>query len=73
MGYWDTLSFIALEKSQKIKYNKHKEITCHSPKIYSVDVHKEALEKVSIPNYDSFDNLDVVYNEFINRFESQSK
>ena len=57
-------------KISRAKYNKHKEITFLSLKYYSVDVYKEALEKVSIPNYDSFDNLDPAYSDFINRLES---
>ena len=28
------------------------------------------MEKVSIPNYDSFENLDLAYSDFISRFES---
>ena len=28
------------------------------------------MEKVSIPNYDSFDNLDLAYSDFISRLES---
>ena len=28
------------------------------------------MEKVSIPNYDSFDNLDFAYSDFISRLES---
>ena len=57
-------------KISRAKYNKHKEITFCSLNNYSDDVYKEALEKVSIPNYDSFDNLDLAYTEFISRFES---
>ena len=57
-------------KISRAKYNKHKEITFRSLKNYSEDVYKEALEKVSIPNYDSFDNLDLAYTDFISRFES---
>ena len=50
-------------KISRAKYNKHKEITFRSLKNYSEDVYKEALEKVSIPNYDSFDNLDLAYSD----------
>ena len=57
-------------KFSRAKYNKHKEITFCSLNNYSDDVYKEALEKVSIPNYDSFDNLDLAYTDFISRFES---
>ena len=53
-------------KISRAKYNKHKEITSRSLKSDSVDVYKETLEKVSIPNYDSFDNLD-------RRFRQQPK
>ena len=45
-------------------------ITFRSLKNYSEDVYKEALEEVSIPNYDSFDNLDLAYSDFISRLES---
>ena len=40
--------YCALEKSQE-QNAINKEITFHSLKNYSVDVYKEALEKVSIP------------------------
>ena len=56
-------------KISRAKYNKHKEINFRSLKHYSVDVYKEALEKVSVPNYDSFDNLDLAYSDFISRLE----
>ena len=52
-------------KISRAKYNKHKEITFRSLKNYSVDVYKEALEKVSIPNYDNFDNPELAYSDFI--------
>ena len=57
-------------KISRAKYNKHKEITFLSLKNYSVDVCKEALEKVSIPNYDNFGNPDLAYSDFISRLES---
>ena len=60
-------------KISRAKFNKHKEINFHSLKIYSVDVCKEALEKLSIPSYDNFDNLDLAYNDFISRLESVIK
>ena len=47
-----------------------KEIIFDSLKNYSVDVYKEASEKLSIPNYDSFDNLDLAYSDFIRRLQS---
>ena len=50
-------------KISRAKYNKHKETNFYSLKNYSEDVYKEALEKVSIPNYDSFDNLDLAYSD----------
>ena len=37
--------------------------TSQSLKCYSVDVCKEALEKVSTPIYDSFPNPDIVYGD----------
>ena len=46
------------------------EITFRSLKNYSDDAYKEALEKPSIPNYGSFDNLDLVCSDFISRLES---
>ena len=46
-------------KNLRAKYNKYKEITFRSLKHNSGDVYKEALEKVSIPNYDSFNNFDL--------------
>ena len=57
-------------KISRVKYNKHKEITLRSLKNYSEDVYKETLEKVSIPNYDRLDNLDLAYSGFIGRLES---
>ena len=57
-------------KISKAKYNKHKEITFRSLKNYSADVYKEALEKVSIPNYDTFGNPDLACSDFISRLES---
>ena len=57
-------------KISRAKYNKHKEITFHSLKNYSVDVYNEALEKVLIPNYDNFSNPDLAYSDFISRLKS---
>ena len=56
-------------KISRAKYNKHKEITFRSLKNYLVDVYKETLEKVSIPNYDNFDNPGLAYRDFISRLE----
>ena len=53
-------------KILKAKYNKHKELTFRSLRNYSVDVYGQALEKDSFPNYENFDNPDIVYNNFIN-------
>ena len=61
---------IYTRKISRAKYNKHKEITFRSLKNYSVDVYKEALEKVSLPNYDNFYNPDLAYSDFISRLES---
>ena len=57
-------------KISRPKCKKHKEITFCSLKNYSVDVYKEALEKVSIPNYDNFDNPDLASSDVISRLES---
>ena len=57
-------------KIWRAKYNKLKEITFRSPEIYSVDVYKENLEQLWIPYYDSFDNFDLGYSNFISRLES---
>ena len=57
-------------KISRTKYNQHKQITFRSLKNYSVDVYKEALEKVSIPNYDNFDKPDLAYSDFTSRLES---
>ena len=57
-------------KISRAKYNKHKEITFHSLKNYSEDLYKEALEKVLIPNYDNFNDLDLAYSDFISRLKS---
>ena len=54
-------------KTLKAKCNKHKELTFCSLRIYSVDIYKQALERVSFPNYDSFHNPDIAYKDFINR------
>ena len=52
-------------KIPKAKHYKHKEITFRSLKSYSADVHKGTLERVSFPNYENFDNLDIAYSDFI--------
>ena len=57
-------------KISRAKYNKHKETNFYSLKNYSEDVYKEALEKVSTRNYDSFDNIDLTYSDFISRLGS---
>ena len=54
-------------KIRKTKYNKHKQLTFRSLRSYSVDIHKQALERASFPNYDNFHNPDIAYNDFINR------
>ena len=56
-------------KILKAKYNKHKELTFRSLRNYSVDIYKQALERASFPNYDNFHNLDIAYNDFINRLD----
>ena len=57
-------------KISREKYNKQKEIIFRSLKNYSVDVYKEALDKVSISNYDNFDNPEIAYSDFISKLES---
>ena len=59
-----------IRKISKTKYNNYEEITFCKLKFYSIDVYKKALEKVSFPNYDRFDNPDVTYSNFMNRLES---
>ena len=56
-------------KILKAKYNKHKELTFRSLRNYSGDVYKQALERASFPNYDTFHNPDIAHNDFINRFD----
>ena len=56
-------------KILKAKYNKHKKLTFRSPRNYSVDIYKQALERASFPNYDNFHNPDIAYNDFINRLD----
>ena len=56
-------------KILKAKYNKHKELTFRSLRNYSVDVYGQALEKDSFPNYENFDNPDIVYNNFVNTID----
>ena len=56
-----------IRKIVKAKCNKHKELTFRSLRIYSVDIYKQALERVLFPNYDSFHNPDIAYKDFINR------
>ena len=56
-------------KISRAKYNKHKEITFRSLKITQMMCIKRPW-RVWIPNYDSFDNLDLAYNNFISRLES---
>ena len=51
------------------KYNKHKELTFHSLRNYSVDVYKQALERASFPNHKNFNNPDIAYKDFINRLD----
>ena len=58
-------SMICRSRNISAKYNKHKEITFRSLKNYLIDVFKEPLEKVFIPDYDRFDNLDLGYRGFI--------
>ena len=56
-------------KILKAKYKRHKELTFHSLRNYSVDIYKQALEIASFPNYDNFHNPDIPYNDFINRLD----
>ena len=44
-------------------------LTSRSLRIYSVDIHKQALERASFLNYDNFHNPDVAYNDFNNRLD----
>ena len=45
-------------KIVNVKYNKHnnrhEELTFRSLRNYSVDIHKQALERASFPNYENF-------------------
>ena len=52
-----------------MEFNRLKELSFHSLKNYPADVYKAILEKVSIPNYESFDNSDIANNGFITRFD----
>ena len=56
-------------KIPKAKYNKHKEIIVRSFKNYSPDVYKGTLVRVSFPNYENFDNLDIAYSDFVTRLD----
>ena len=56
-------------KILKIKSNKHKELTFHSLRNYSVDIYKQGLERPSFPNYDNFHNPDITFNNFISRLD----
>ena len=56
-------------KNQKVKYNRHKEITFGSLKNYSPGVYKGTLERVSFPKYENLDNPDVAYSDFITRLD----
>ena len=57
-------------KILKAKYNRHKKITFHSLKNYLADVYKETLERVSFPNYENFDDLDIAYSDYNPRLGS---
>ena len=57
-------------KISRAKYNKHKEMNFRSLKNYSDFVYKDFLEKVSIPNYDSLDNLHLGYSDLMSTLES---
>ena len=46
----------SVRKTPKAKYNKHKELTFHSLRYYSVDVYKQTLEIISFLNYENFGN-----------------
>ena len=54
-------------KILKTKYNKNKELTFRSLRNYSVDIYKQALERVSFPNCDKLHNTDIAHNDFIDR------
>ena len=54
-------------KILKTKYNKHKKLTFHSLRNYPVDIYKQILKRASFPNYDSFHNPDIAYNDLIYR------
>ena len=60
-------------KIVNVKYNKHnnrhEELTFRSLRNYSVDIHKQALERASFPNYENFHIPDTAQNDFINRFD----
>ena len=43
-----------------MKDSRHKEWTFHSLKNYSADIYHETLERVSLTNYENFDNPHVV-------------
>ena len=55
-------------KIPKVKYNRHKEITFHSLKDYSVDVYKGTLERVFL-NCENFDNPDIASSDFATRLD----
>ena len=57
-----TIWYIVLEKSLQ-------GANFRSLRNYSVDVYKQALERASFPSYENFDNLDIKYNNFINRLD----
>ena len=56
-------------KIPKMEFNRLKELSFHSLKNYPADVYKAILEKVSIPNYENFDNSDIANSGFITRFD----
>ena len=63
--YQITIWYIVLEESQKI--NTIQSIYFCSLRNYPVDVYKQTLERVLLPNQKSFDNFDLALSDIVNR------
>ena len=67
VGISDHQLIYCTRKSARIKSYCHKQITFHSLKNYSPEIHEEALKKLSFPNYELLDDIDTAYANFIKR------
>jgi len=64
IGISDHQLIYCTRKTEKLKLNIHNQAKVRSFENYSIDIFKDALNRVGFPNYSFFTNVDIAYSDF---------